>query len=58
MTCEDCEELNGPSTLENATHKITLLASPPTRALARVLPHGVKKALVTLLLTVTDVLRR
>jgi len=29
MTCEDCEELNGPSTLENAAHKITLLASPP-----------------------------
>jgi hypothetical protein len=51
MTCEDCEdELNASGAFERAAHKIAgLFASRPTRALARLLPQGVRKALVTVL---------
>jgi len=59
MTCEDCEELSGSGTFEKAAHEIAArLASRPTRVLARLLPLGVRKALVTVLLTVTKDLRR
>jgi len=59
MTCEDCEALTGSSTFERAAHKIAaLFASRPTRALARLLPQSVRNALVTVLLTVTNDLRR
>jgi hypothetical protein len=59
MTCEDYDETNGPSIVEKATRQIALLlASRPIRALARLLPQDVRKAIVTLLLTVANVLRR
>ena len=55
MTCEDYDERNGPGIVETAALLIApLLASRPTRAMARLLPQGVKKALVTVLLTVTN----
>ena len=58
MTCEDCEELNA-GTFEKAANKVAaLLASRPTRALVRLLPQDVRKAIVTILLTVANVLRR
>jgi hypothetical protein len=59
MTCEDEDERNGAGMVEKAARQIApLLASRPARTLARLLPQGVKKSIVTLLLTVTDALRR
>ena len=59
MTCEDYDESNGSSIVEKAARRIApLLASRPIRALSRFLPQGVRKAIVTVLLTVADVLRR
>ena len=59
MTCEDYDEGNGPSIVEKAAHQIaSLVASRPIRALARLLPQNVRNAIVTVLLTVANVLRR
>jgi hypothetical protein len=59
MTCEDYDERNGPSIVEKAALQIArLLASRQIRALARLLPQDVRKAIVTVLLTIADVLRR
>jgi len=59
MTCEDYEEPNGKSLVEKAARHIApLLASGPSQALARLLPQGVRRAIVTVLLTVADVLRK
>ena len=58
MTCEDYDERNGPGIVEKAALLIApLLASRPIRALARLLPQDVRKAIVTVLLTVANVLR-
>ena len=58
MTCEDYET-NGPGIVQKAALLIApLLASRPIRALARLLPQDVRKAIVTVLLTVANVLRR
>ena len=58
MTCEDYET-NGPGIVEKAAVLIApLLASRPIRALARLLPQDARKAMVTVLLTMTNVLRR
>jgi len=51
MTCEDDDE-------KAARQIVPLLASRPARTLARLLPQGVKRSIVTVLLTVTDALRR
>ena len=59
MTCEDYDERNGRSIVEKAALQMApLLASRQIRALARLLPQDVRKAIVTLLLTIADVLRR
>ena len=59
MTCEDYDERNEHSIVEKTARQIApLLASRPIRALARLVPQGVRKAIVTVLLTVADVLRR
>ncbi len=59
MTCEDYDERNEPSIVEKAALQIArLLASRQIRALARLLPQDVRKAIVTVLLTIADVLRR
>jgi hypothetical protein len=59
MTCEDDDERNGPGAVEKAAHQIAaLLASRPIRALTRLLPQDVRKAIVTVLLTVANVLRK
>jgi len=59
MTCEDDDEKNGAGMVEKAARQIApLLASRPARTLTRLLPRGVKKSIVTVLLTVTDALRR
>ena len=59
MTCEDDDEKNGAGMVEKAARQIVpLLASRPARTLARLLPQGVKRSIVTVLLTVTDALRR
>ena len=58
MTCEDYET-NGPGILEKAALLIApLLASRPIRALAWLLPQDMRKAIVTILLTVANALRR
>src|SRR5436309_3387098 len=47
MTCEDYDERNGPGIVEKAALLIApLLASRPIRALARLLPRDVRKAIV------------
>ena len=59
MTCEDYEASNGPGILEKAARQIAgFVASRPIQAVARLLPQDVRRALVTVLLTATDVLRR
>ncbi len=70
MTCEDYDERNGPGIVEKDERNgpgivekaalliAPLLASRPIRALARLLPRDVRKAIVTVLLTVANVLRR
>ena len=59
MTCEDYDERNEPGIVEKAALLIApLLASRPIRALARLLPRDVRNAIVTVLLTVANVLRR
>lgn len=59
MTCEDYEEPNGKSIVEKAARRMApLLASGPSRTLARLLPQGVRRAIVTVLLTMADVLRK
>jgi hypothetical protein len=58
MTCEDGEEKNGESVVEKGARQIaSLLASGPMRALARLLPAGMRRAMTTVLLTAADVLR-
>ena len=47
MTCEDYDESNGPGIVEKVAFLIApLLASRPTRAMARLLPQGVKKVML------------
>jgi len=59
MTCEDYyEEEKNAGILEKAVQIVGLLASRPTSALARFLPEDARKALATVRLTVSSVLRR
>lgn len=59
MSCEDYEDRNGQSLLEKAARQLaSLLASPPIRGLAVLLPRGMRRAIVTVLWTAADVLRR
>ena len=62
MTCEDYEdddERNRPGIVEKAALQLApVLDSRLIHALARLLPRDVRKAFVTVLLTVANVLRR
>ena len=59
MPCEDYDEGNGPGIVEKVAFLIApLLASRPIRTLAWLLPQDMRKAIVTILLTVANVLRR
>jgi hypothetical protein len=59
MTCEDYDERNEPGIVEKVALQIApLLASRAIRALARLLPQDVRRATVTVLLTMVNVLRR
>jgi len=59
MSCEDYEDRNGQSLVEKAARQFaSVLASPPIRGLVVLLPQGMRRAIVTVLWTAADVLRR
>jgi len=61
MTCEDYDDRNGNgrSIVEKAALRIAaVLDSRQIRALVRLLPQDIRKAIVTVLLTIADILRR
>lgn len=59
MTCEDYDERNGTSIVEKAARRMArLLTSRWIGALARALPRDIRQAIVTVLVTAVNVLRK
>jgi hypothetical protein len=58
MTCEDGDEKDGETVVETRARQIaSLLAAGPIRAVVRLLPPGVRRAVTTVLVTATNVFR-